>query len=395
MLCKICNKEIGSKAMGRHIKLHGLTTKEYYDIYIKSDEEGRCKVCGKPTKFNRLSKGYRHHCSSLCAQTNPETRAKIKQTNLDIYGYTNGNREKCKEVCLDKYGQTSYLATKDCRQQLQDANIKLYGTKTPFESQIIQDKVKQTNQERLGVDYPLSNPNIHNKAQTNKLADINNYAKNNNMTMLVKLTEQYGWGWLYELDIPYSIYKHVALVDNKYLDIIIEYSETHPIIPKVSKYTRYNSGGKTISKREEEIFNYIKEIYNGDIIKNTRKIIAPMELDLYIPKLKLAIEYNGIYWHSIKHKPKSYHYNKSIMCKNLGIRLLHIYEFETLEEIKQQLYNIINNLEVIDISKPCNLDKDNWKLYEQIGQELLQTGPIKILDFPEIWGSGNIIYKPL
>ena len=396
MYCKVCNTDIGSKGFGRHIAVkHNLSTKAYYDLYYKTDIDGYCVVCNTETPFVNLKIGYKKHCCNSCAQKDPNTRAKIRQTNLDRYGYTNGNRDKCKEVCLEKYGSTSYLSTKQCRDKLREKNQELYGTNTPFESKQIQDKVKATNLDRLGVEYPLANENIHNKAQTNKYADIYNYASANNMTLLINLTNKYGWGWMYELDIPYIVYKHIAMIDNKYLDSIIDYGKTHPILPKVSKHHKYNSGGKIKSKVEQEIYEYIKSIYSGSIIQNSRKIIDGYELDLYLPDLLIAIEYNGIYWHSIKHKAKSYHYNKSIACKNKNIRLIHIYEHESIQDIKELLYNIISNKECIDINKPCNFDKDNWKLYEQQCVLVNYTGPEKILDFPEIWGSGRIIYKPL
>lgn len=396
MHCKICNLDIGDNGFGRHLKTaHNLDSKSYYDTYCKTETDGYCTVCNTETHFVNLKVGYKKHCCNSCAQKDPNTRAKIRQTNLDRYGYTNGNRDKCKQVCLEKYGSTSYLSTKHCRDKLREKNQELYGTNTPFESKNIQNKVKATNLERLGVEYPLSNENVHKKAQTNKYIDIYKYASNNNMTLLVDLTNQYGWGWLCELDIPYIIYKHIALIDNKYLNIIIDYNKTHPILPKLSKRHKYNSGGKIKSKAEQELLDYIKSIYSGSIIENTRKIINGYELDLYLPDLQLAIEYNGIYWHSIKYKTKSYHYNKSIACKDKDIRLIHIYEHESIDYIKELISNIINNTEKIDVTKPCNFDKDNWKLYEKIGKIDSFTGPEKILEYPEVWGSGKIIYKPL
>lgn len=45
--------------------------------------------------------------------------------------------------------------------------------------------------------------------------------------------------------------------------------------------------------------------------------------------LKLAIEFNGLKWHSIENgMDRDYHLNKSLECRKLGIRLIHIYEFE-------------------------------------------------------------------
>ena len=60
-----------------------------------------------------------------------------------------------------------------------------------------------------------------------------------------------------------------------------------------------------------------------------RSIIAPYELDIYIPDRGIAIEYNGLYWHTESAgKDRSYHYNKWRECKDKGIQLVAIWEDE-------------------------------------------------------------------
>ena len=59
-----------------------------------------------------------------------------------------------------------------------------------------------------------------------------------------------------------------------------------------------------------------------------REIIEPYELDLVIADYNLAIEVNGVYWHSIEFKDKYYHYNKWKRCLDLGIKLLQFYDTE-------------------------------------------------------------------
>ena len=86
---------------------------------------------------------------------------------------------------------------------------------------------------------------------------------------------------------------------------------------------------RNTSFKEKEVVAFVKSIYKGEVIENDRSIIAPKELDVYIPEKNFAIEYNGLYWHSeAQDKGQSYHLNKTKMCMNKGIRLLHIYENE-------------------------------------------------------------------
>ncbi len=83
-----------------------------------------------------------------------------------------------------------------------------------------------------------------------------------------------------------------------------------------------------ISKQELQLQTWLKE-YN--IICNDRQIIKPLELDIVIPEHKIAIEYNGLYWHSEQQgKDRSYHLNKYNLCKEQGYRLITIWENEWL-----------------------------------------------------------------
>ena len=99
------------------------------------------------------------------------------------------------------------------------------------------------------------------------------------------------------------------------------------------------------SKKEDEIYNFIKENLSCDVIKRDREAIAPKEIDVYIPSLKVGIEYNGIVWHSDKFfTTKDYHINKLKMCEERGIKLIQIFEDDYLENedlIKKKLSHIV------------------------------------------------------
>jgi GR25 family glycosyltransferase involved in LPS biosynthesis len=62
----------------------------------------------------------------------------------------------------------------------------------------------------------------------------------------------------------------------------------------------------------------------NSVIKNFK--IENHELDIYIPEMNLAIEFNGLYWHSELFKDKNYHYNKWKLCQDNTIRLVTICE---------------------------------------------------------------------
>lgn len=83
------------------------------------------------------------------------------------------------------------------------------------------------------------------------------------------------------------------------------------------------------SRPEKELYDFIKNLY-PDAQSNVYGMIGRKELDIYIPELNKAIEFNGTYWHydqSNKNcKPKGYHAMKSNLCKDIGVKLLHVRE---------------------------------------------------------------------
>jgi hypothetical protein len=102
----------------------------------------------------------------------------------------------------------------------------------------------------------------------------------------------------------------------------------HEITQKVNNHLRGTGCPKCnrFNKKESSIFDFIKENYSGEIIQSDRKILNGQELDIYLPDLNLAFEFNGLYWHSEIYKDRMYHLNKTKKCLEYGIQLIHIWE---------------------------------------------------------------------
>lgn len=93
-----------------------------------------------------------------------------------------------------------------------------------------------------------------------------------------------------------------------------------------SKKTGCPKCANIISNSEVELAKWIESVLKLNVVMNTRSVIKG-ELDIYIPEKNIAIEYNGLYWHSEDHgKDKNYHYNKWLACKEQGIQLIQIWE---------------------------------------------------------------------
>ena len=118
-----------------------------------------------------------------------------------------------------------------------------------------------------------------------------------------------------------------------------------------------------ISYRETKLYEYISEIYDGEIVGNTRELInedtlTPQEIDIYLPELKMGVEFVGLYWHSDLKKENTYHLYKTNTCNDKGIRLIHIFEDEWKRKLricKSNLSNIMNLSEVVINGKFCEI----------------------------------------
>ena len=101
---------------------------------------------------------------------------------------------------------------------------------------------------------------------------------------------------------------------------------------------------KSFSKGEKEVLEYIQSITDTTIIPNDRtQILNPktghnLELDIFLPDLMKAIEYNGAYWHSDK-ETKYRDKQKVVQCKELGIDFMVIEEenWNNNEEVKNNI----------------------------------------------------------
>lgn len=133
------------------------------------------------------------------------------------------------------------------------------------------------------------------------------------------------------------------------------------------------------SRFEDQVYNYIKNIYSGAIERNVKTIINPYEIDLYMPELKLAIECNGDYWHSDNVRPDvNYHINKTKRCLEKGVRLIHIFEYEwnTIQtKIKAYLSQQLGITKNTYYARNCELKRINNQIaYEFCDKYHLQGG---------------------
>lgn len=342
-----------------------------------------CPVCGKRVKINKDRSNIGAACSKECR------KIRIEQTNLKKYGSKHSvTSEHAKKLTiehnLEKYGteypmqsesvKSKYVSTMNERygvsypiqndkikKKIQDTNVSKYGFVSPMQndkvkskaretleekyggvglcSQEIRDKAKATNLERYGFDHPWKSEEVREKIEktTKERYGSLNYFSSDERYFRNNVSEFQLTQWKKFKESPESYLK--SLSDNnlsvKKLSKIFGIGET-PIWAILHDNNLYSYISYRWSNIEQEVYEYVKSVYKGTIVRNDRKVIAPLEIDIFIPELKFGIEVNPTATHNSsvslfkdqKPVPYSYHKKKCDKAEKVGISIFTVWDYD-------------------------------------------------------------------
>ncbi|MBC8427257.1 MAG: hypothetical protein H8D97_00005 [Proteobacteria bacterium] len=317
-------------------------------------EVPKCEIC----KINYVNwddklEKYKKYCSSKCANRDGEIRKKIEATCIERYGTKSPAeslliKTKIKLTNQERYGVNSTLQLKDIQEKRKKTMMSNYGVDNPSKSEEICLKRKKYFLDTIGVISPLCLSKVQEQiTKTNQ----EKYGVNRPAQKLVdkdSLLKLEDCDWLYNqhvkkeksiLEISKELCVNYSTVYRRFVDFNIDV---------------INFG---VSEAEVEIRKFVQSNCPLNIQTNF-KLDSRKELDIYIPDLKLAFEYNGLYWHSQSVRPnKNYHLDKSIECYNNSIRLTHIFENEWINQqdiVKSRILNLLGKSNRI-FARKCKL----------------------------------------
>lgn len=253
----------------------------------------------------------------------------FKKTNLEKLGVeypfqSSLIREKGKESCLEKYGVEYYNQTEESKIRRKETLLKKYGVENPSQSDEVKEKVRKTNLKKYGVFNASQSDEVKEKRKETNINKLL-YAKNQNLISVNELSKKFS---KYDTTI-------IDVIKRLNIEIITFDLDKRYYINSNDIYLLSDYFCKTemscASYSEKELVDFVKSICSDEVMENTKRIIPPKELDIYIPKMKLAIEYNGLHWHDENHVDKNYHLVKTNMCNEKGIDLIHVFEDDWLE----------------------------------------------------------------
>lgn len=341
--------------------------------------------------------GVAHHTK------NAEFRNKLKQHNVDVYGveYTfqrDDVKAKIKSTCVEKLGVENPFASDVVKHQIAATLLDRYGVEHPMQAKSCRDKAKFTCLNKYGTDNVGRVDNIKVKMKQTCLAKYGveytgqtDIKKRNTADTNLK---RYGSTTYAASDIA-AKHAHTAFYDRIVAEnsqVLAKFTESELDLKKLSTkilpwhcnicntdfnapvnynwwryhghsaYARcptcYPNISNSVSVGETELFDYVKSIC-PDAVQSNRTLIAPQELDIYIPSKNLAIEFDGLYWHSDDIKSdKNYHLNKTKLCEAKDIHLIHVFENEWLHKrdiVKSRIALAINAIAVTIGARKCDI----------------------------------------
>ena len=139
-----------------------------------------------------------------------------------------------------------------------------------------------------------------------------------------------------------------------------------------------------ITSPHQILIDWLNEI-GIEFTVNDRQTIKPKELDIYIPAHKLAIEVNGLYWHSTTITDRR-HIDKFNQCRLLDIKLLQFTDRDIIDRpelVKSMILSKLGKLPNKIMARKCRIvdigSNDAQRLLEQWHYQGRTTNAAKFL----------------
>ena len=375
------------------------SVKAVLQLILENRDLNVCKICGKQLSFSKSRYKYStNYCdNSNCLKNKQKVINELRQSNT-----------------LKKYGVKHTSALKRVIEKTKQTK------KIKYPKQVTEIKKQPPKKKSGGYTFKFSEEALKSKKQKQQQTCLEKYGKINNLLLPEQIEqrkkEKYRFYYFEQIQkwkeyiVPMFSFEeyHGHTHKQTYLWKCVKCGtifssriwKTHvckefPYMPRCLKCFPFKGANGRISIAETEIYNFCSN-YFSDTIHDDKKLIYPLELDIVIPKIKLAIEYNGLFWHSASFKNENYHLNKTELCESLGYRLIHIWEDEWLnnkKEIKQKLINIFNNNEKIDKTDLLILDRCWYSKNIKIDNFYLQTVEKPRLKLNNCYDCGTLIFK--
>jgi hypothetical protein len=299
--CLICSQSISNKHFPQHLrKNHHITQEQYTLQFIYNNDAATCKCgCGQKTSYRKGTYSFNeyihnHHKPTLGKEMSQETRDKLSLKQRQFQGTLTTEQ---------RLARTLPAIT-----AAQKATEQKYGVRSLFmlpEFQKENSKRSKLKAEQMKEKLRLSEEGIKQKCNLRGYEALFQYEEYLN----AKQT------------LPFRCIKHD-----------VQFELQLRALNRLGHEWCYKCRDYGSSKEEAQLTDYIRSIYNENIVEKKRNIIKPYELDVFIPQKHIAFEYNGLHWHCEKYREKDYHFLKFQRCLQENIQLIQLFSDEWLNK---------------------------------------------------------------
>ncbi len=288
---------------------------------------------------------------------------KVKKTMIERFGMWNSqteeSKEKTRKTCLERYGTEWYVQTEIQKQKSRETCLKRYGVEYSSSAPEVKEIKRLACQEKYGVNNVLQLEEVREKIyKTQRKLSWNRIQQNTDWIPQFSKEEFIEKGWFDKTTGKHILWKFKCTKCDKISEIDYLYRSC----PHCTHKTR--------SKAEIQLYEWVKQLIpDTEVISNAKRIIddSNKELDIYIPSKNLAIEYDGLYWHSCKYDKDGRNLiNKTILCEKKNIQLIHVFEDlwnNNPEKVKSLISNKLGIYDQIIKSEDCQLTFLNGSEY--------------------------------
>ena len=335
MKCEICNKELnGIRGLSVHLAKHhmDILSKDYYDKYLKKEDEGKCYFCGNPAIFFDLSKGYHKICGAK------ECLGKTRATGTPeflMYKYglskkdallLNIKRSKERGEKIKNSLDKNTLINKNFHREKSHQCIE-YWLKRGYNEEESRKKVEEVFNDihEKTWNKRRKNPELYKDVNTTQL---NYWMKKgfSEIDAIEKIKDRQRTFTLKSCIDKYGEEEGLIIYNNRQE----KWSEKIEIMYRNGEFVKFRK--EPYSKNEIDLFDYISDKLN---IKN-KVHYGKDQFFRYFPNIgrtfsydfvyeKKIIEFNGDYWHC---NPK--YYNANYFHKYLQMFAYEIWERDEL-----------------------------------------------------------------
>ena len=234
-------------------------------------------------------------------------------------------KKSCTKTNLERYECEYPWQSEEVKEKIKQTNLERHGVENPSQCEEVREKIIQTNLERYGTEYPLQSKEVKEKITNTciekygcKIPSQNKEVREKiNNTKLKKYGNTFG-----------NVNNHSKIADEFCMELYTKLSDN------IKPYTIFFKK----SNKEYMLEGNGKNYYYDFTISSE--------------KIKLIIEFDGLYWHGLKKDQKEVRgvaveevwrmdYEKQKLAEDNGFRVIRVREDEYLKNKEKTLQRVL------------------------------------------------------